>query len=113
MRDAYVALLSLAAAMGFAVRASAREQCVRESSSAQPYRCGTYGCIKRVLVALSLLVSYMTLALAPAPLRAGAGPQKSLDTQKTLLEKDTAAPTHSGSERSLHEQLRGRQSCTY
>ena len=46
MRDAYVALLSLAAAMGFAVRASAREQCVRESSSAQPYRCATNGCQK-------------------------------------------------------------------
>jgi len=74
-----VALLSLAAAMGFAVRASAREQCVRESSSAQPYRCGTYGCIK------SLVRAEFASILHDASSGAGAAPQKkALDTQKRL-----------------------------
>ena len=61
----------------FAARASAREQCVRESSSVQPYRCGTHW-MPSFAAALGLLVSYMTLAPSAAP-------KKSLiDTQKRL-----------------------------
>ncbi len=101
-------LCSLAAAMGFAVRTSVREQCVRESSSAQPYRC-PHNC-QAVCSAGLMLVSYMTLAPS-----CGASTKKSLTIRKKAsnrertqpLQRILAAPP-------LHEQLGGGQSyCTY